>query len=84
MPNPIKKGKIGHAIVAYGMYDNGNKPLCHYGWEGYSQVIVSSSLSGQLFLLGMKPNGKVYKTKGNILSKRELNIWERILNNEKK
>nr|WP_180371865.1 hypothetical protein [Metamycoplasma hominis] len=49
MPNPIKKGKIGHAIVAYGMYDNGNKPLCHYGWGGYSQVIVSSSLSGELF-----------------------------------
>nr|WP_153986944.1 hypothetical protein [Metamycoplasma hominis] len=83
MPNPIKKGKIGHAIVAYGMYDNGNKPLCHYGWGGYSQVIVSSSLSGQLFLLGMKPMERFIK-QGNILSKRELNIRERILNNEKK
>ncbi|RBI33836.1 hypothetical protein DRZ74_01920 [Metamycoplasma hominis] len=67
MPNPIKKGKTGHAIVAYGMYDNGNKLLCHYGWEGYSQVIVSSSLSGQLFLLGMKPNGKVKKTRKHFI-----------------
>nr|WP_044329561.1 hypothetical protein [Metamycoplasma hominis] len=51
------------------MYDNGNKPLCHYGWGEYSQVIVSSSLSGKLFLLGMKPNGKVYKTGKHFIKK---------------
>ncbi|MBD3899173.1 hypothetical protein IEN87_03050 [Mycoplasma hominis] len=67
MPDPMGRGKVGHAIVAYGMYDNGNKLLCHYGWGGYSQVIVSSSLSGQLFLLGMKPNGKVYKTRKHFI-----------------
>ncbi|MEX1818919.1 hypothetical protein HU154_01950 [Metamycoplasma hominis] len=83
MPNPIKKGKIGHAIVAYGMYDNGNKPLCHYGWGGYSQVIVSSSLSGELFYWAWNQMERFIK-QGNILSKRELNIRERILNNEKK
>lgn len=36
---------------------------------GYFQVIVSSSLSGELFLLGMKPNGKVYKTRKHFIKK---------------
>ncbi|WP_373440218.1 putative cysteine peptidase [Metamycoplasma equirhinis] len=60
IPDPSDKynKKTGHAVVAYGMYDNGRKLLCHYGWSGYSQVIVSSSLSGQLFLIGMKPGKK--------------------------
>ncbi|WP_144402496.1 putative cysteine peptidase [Metamycoplasma hominis] len=35
MPDPIKNKKTGHAIVAYGMYGNGNKLLCYYGWGGY-------------------------------------------------
>ena len=63
IPDTWDDQKIGHAVVAYGMYDNGNKLLCHYGWAGSSQVIVSSSLSGQLFLLGMKPNGEIKKTR---------------------
>ena len=64
IPKINGEGKIGHAIVVYGMYDNGNKLLCHYGWYGRSQVIVSSSLSGQLFLIGMKPgkNAKPVKS----------------------
>ncbi|MCZ2781491.1 hypothetical protein O1Q56_01665 [Metamycoplasma hominis] len=34
-----------------------------------SQVIVSSSLSGELFLSGMKPNGKFYKTREHFIKK---------------
>ncbi|WP_158532067.1 putative cysteine peptidase [Metamycoplasma hominis] len=81
MPDTWDNQKIGHAVVAYGMYDNSNKLLCHYGWAGSSQVIVSSSLSGQLFLLAIKPNGEI-KKQDNILLKTELNIREWILNNE--
>ncbi|AKJ52544.1 hypothetical protein MHOMSp_01508 [Metamycoplasma hominis] len=81
IPDTWDDQKIGHAVVAYGMYDNGNKLLCHYGWAGSSQVIVSSSLSGQLFLLAIKPNGEI-KKQDNILLKTELNIREWILNNE--
>lgn len=40
-----------------GIQNNGNKLLCHYGWEGYSQILVSSSLSGQLWLLGVSKTG---------------------------
>ena len=29
----------------------------YYGWEGYSQILVSSSLSGQLWLLGVSKTG---------------------------
>ena len=61
IPNPPSvnedKKYIGHAIIAYGYTDNGNKLLCHYGWEGYSQILVSSSLSGQLWLLGVSKTG---------------------------
>lgn len=61
IPNPptVNEDKkyIGHTIIAYGYTDNGNKLLCHYGWEGYSQILVSSSLSGQLWLLGVSKTG---------------------------
>ncbi|ENY68890.1 Hypothetical protein MAU_2600 [Metamycoplasma auris 15026] len=57
---PVAENELGwHAIVVYGYFDNGNKCLAHFGWEGYSQVIMSSSLSGQLWLLGVSAsNGK--------------------------
>ncbi|QJG66371.1 hypothetical protein HGG64_01440 [Mycoplasma phocoeninasale] len=51
--------KSWHAIIVYGYFDNGNKCLAHFGWENHSQVIMSSSLSGQLWLLGVSAyNGK--------------------------
>lgn len=37
-----------HAVVVYGYYDNG-KLLAHYGWNGYSQVILTTP---DLFHLG--------------------------------
>lgn len=35
-----QSGKVMHAVVAYGSYDDG-RLLCHYGWEGYQQVVIS-------------------------------------------
>lgn len=40
MPD-FEGGTGNHAIIAYGTYDSGNI-LCHYGWGGYSQVIMSN------------------------------------------
>ncbi|MBE6143481.1 MAG: hypothetical protein E7177_05825 [Erysipelotrichaceae bacterium] len=40
MPN-FNGGNISHGVVVYGIYDNGDV-LCHYGWSGYSQVVMSS------------------------------------------
>ncbi|RMA77446.1 hypothetical protein JN00_0556 [Metamycoplasma subdolum] len=51
----------GHAIVVYGTHDNDTKMLCHYGWNGSSQVLLSRNLAGQLWLIGVKRQGK-YKT----------------------
>lgn len=34
-------GSESHVVVVYGTYDNGDV-LCHYGWSGYSQVVMSS------------------------------------------
>ena len=51
------KQKTSHAIVAYGYNDKGNKLLCHYGYKQYNQVLVSSSLSGQLWLIGVSKTG---------------------------
>ena len=31
-----------HAIVVYGYYDSDSKLLAHYGWDGYSQVILTA------------------------------------------
>lgn len=31
---------VSHTTVVYGYYDNGNV-LCHFGWEGYTQVVMS-------------------------------------------
>ena len=40
MPNT--DGSNGnHAVVVYGLYNDG-KLLCHYGWAGYSQVVMSN------------------------------------------
>lgn len=33
-------GTVDHAVVVYGTYNDG-RVLCHYGWEGYTQVIMS-------------------------------------------
>lgn len=33
-------GTESHAVVVYGLYNTG-KLLCHYGWTGFSQVIMS-------------------------------------------
>ena len=63
IPDPETHEYISHAIIAYGYTDNGNKLLCHYGWEENSQVLVSSSLSGQLFLLGVSKTGNDKKPK---------------------
>lgn len=39
---PDFEGGVGsHAVIVYGTYSNGSV-LCHYGWPGYSQVIMSS------------------------------------------
>ncbi len=42
-----------HAIMPYGYYNNENKYLVHYGWEGYSQVIMSSSFLFETWLVGI-------------------------------
>ena len=34
-------GSGAHGVVVYGIYDNG-KVLCHYGWAGYTQVVMST------------------------------------------
>ena len=34
-------GSGAHGVVVYGTYDNGDV-LCHYGWLGYSQVIMTN------------------------------------------
>ena len=34
-------GSGSHGVVVYGIYDNGNV-LCHYGWAGYTQVVMST------------------------------------------
>jgi hypothetical protein len=31
-----------HTIVVYGYYDSDSKLLAHYGWDGYSQVILTT------------------------------------------
>lgn len=39
---PMVSGGTGsHGVVVYGLYDDG-KVLCHYGWAGYSQVVMSN------------------------------------------
>ena len=40
MPD-FEGGTGAHGVVVYGTYDTGSV-LCHYGWPGYSQVIMSS------------------------------------------
>ncbi|RMA77444.1 hypothetical protein JN00_0554 [Metamycoplasma subdolum] len=47
----------GHAVIADGTDDNETKLLCHYGWSGYSQILLSRTLSRQLWLVGLKPWG---------------------------
>lgn len=49
----------GHAIVAYGYntYENSFPTfVCHYGWEGYSNVHVSASISGTTYGSNLKYN----------------------------
>ena len=32
--------RINHVVTVYGYYDDG-RLLCHYGWDGFSQVVMS-------------------------------------------
>lgn len=38
--DPDSENRINHVVTVYGYYDDG-RLLCHYGWDGYSQVIMS-------------------------------------------
>ena len=49
-PDPDTGKNISHTTVVYGYYDDG-KVLCHFGWDGYSQVVMSK--------LGMFSQGAV-------------------------
>ena len=40
-PDPNAGGDGNHVTVVYGYYNNTNL-LCHFGWDGYSQVVMSS------------------------------------------
>ena len=40
MQSPSGGNSSGHVVTVYGYYDNGDL-LVHYGWEGYSQVVMS-------------------------------------------
>ena len=42
------KGKVFHAVTAYGT--NGNYFICHYGWSGYSHVLLDGGLVGSCTL----------------------------------
>ena len=39
MPD-FNDGNGNHAVVVYGLYDN-TDVLCHFGWNGYTQVVMS-------------------------------------------
>ena len=39
MPD-FNDGTGDHAVVVYGLYDN-TDVLCHFGWNGYTQVVMS-------------------------------------------
>ncbi|AWX69286.1 putative cysteine peptidase [[Mycoplasma] anseris] len=80
--------KNWHAVTVYGLFDNGNKVLCHYGWSNKSQVILSTSLSGQLWLIGMSKTGndmppkKYFKYNNNFYSGPEITEILRKMDNE--
>lgn len=42
------KGKVFHAVTAYGT--NGNYFICHYGWSGYSHVLLDGGIVGSCTL----------------------------------
>ena len=42
------KGKVFHAVTAYGT--NGSYFICHYGWSGYSHVLLDGGLIGSCTL----------------------------------
>ena len=42
------RGKVPHAVTAYGT--NGNYFICHYGWSGYSHVLLNGGLIGSCTL----------------------------------
>ena len=41
-------GKVSHAVTVYGI--SGNYYICHYGWSGYSHVLLDSGLIGSCTL----------------------------------
>ncbi|ACF07542.1 Uncharacterised protein [Metamycoplasma arthritidis] len=60
--NPNNGQTIGHSIMPYGYYNKGpNKYLAHFGWEDYSQVIVSQNLQTQVWLIALVQNNPQVK-----------------------
>lgn len=47
-PTPVTRGKVFHAVTAYGTSTNGtlSKLIVHYGWNGYNHVILDGGLVG--------------------------------------
>lgn len=66
-----------HAIIPYGYYKNENKYLVHYGWEGYSQVIMDTSFLNETWLIGISPKSYAWKVREDyfLLNNRRINLY---------
>lgn len=55
--NDFNGGRCNHAVIVYGYYNDG-RLLTHYGWAGYSQVILSNYIIGSFYGIENKSQHK--------------------------
>lgn len=51
LPDINNVEKVNHAVVVYGYYEDDSKLLTHYGWNYYSQVIISTYTVGSWYAI---------------------------------